>query len=249
MVVAAVFAGGRGARLGGDRPKQFLDLCGEPILVRCVRAFAESGLVDLCTVSVPADHLAETDALIDRFGLRARVPVSVIEGGKSRSDTLKKSILWLRAQGFVTADCVLLTHDAVRPFVTRRMIGENIRAAREHGACNTCIPATDTVFLSEDGRFITSVPDRSTVFHAQTPQSFRAAELEALVARIPEADLEALTDGCSIFTYFGKPVAMVPGDRDNIKITYPEDLEKARGILLRRADGAREETEESSWRN
>ena len=249
MVVAAVFAGGRGSRLGGDRPKQFLELGGEPILVRCVRAFAESGLVDLCTVSVPADRLAETEALADRFGLRSRTPVAVIEGGGSRGDTLKKSLAWLRAQGLITADCILLTHDAVRPFVTRRMIEQNIAAARTHGACNTCVPATDTVFLSEDGRFIDAVPDRRTVFHAQTPQTFRAAELEALAAAVPAADFEALTDGCSIFTYFHKPVALVPGDRDNIKITYPEDLEKARGILARRAVCAQEETEVPPWRN
>ena len=234
MVAAAILAGGRGRRLGGDVPKQFLELAGETVLTRCVRAFAESGLVDLCLVCVPADHTAFTGELLRAADLPPGCPVHVTAGGESRSDTLKKALLALR-ELTPLADCILLTHDAVRPFATKRMIADNIAAAREYGACGTGIPATDTIYLCGEDGFVDSVPVRSRVFHAQTPQSFRAAELLDLIEKIPPADFEALTDGCSVYAYFQKRVYVVPGDRDNIKITYPEDMEKAREILKRRA--------------
>ena len=115
-----------------------------------------------------------------------------------------------------------------------RIIADNIAAVRETGECNTCIPATDTIFLSADGKTIDSVPDRSTVFHAQTPQSFAGEALYALCRELPPAELDRMTDGCSVFARFGRPVALVEGDRDNIKITWPEDLTRAEEILQRR---------------
>lgn len=232
MVAAAILAGGKGVRLGGDLPKQFLDLCGEPVLLRTLRAFVNGG-VDRCVVCVPAGYAAYCEALVRGADLPASCPVSVTAGGATRGDSLVSALSLLEAEG-VLDDCILLTHDAVRPFVTPRMIADNAAAARRFGACCTCVPATDTVFLSADGETVSSVPDRKTVFHAQTPQSFRAAELLDLIRRIPPEDFAALTDGCSVYTYFGKPVAMVPGDRDNIKLTYPEDLDRAAEIVARR---------------
>ncbi len=233
MVIAAILAGGSGTRFGAQTPKQFLRIGGSPILLHCLRAFACSGLVDLCLVSVPAAFREDCARMIAAAALPESCPVRVIEGGDTRGGTLLKALCFLEAAGLLEGS-VLLTHDAVRPFVTKKMIADNIAAAKASGACNTCVPATDTVFLSGDGAFIDSVPDRRTVFHAQTPQTFRAAELLALCRQIPPAAFEAMTDGCSVYAYFHKKVALVPGDRDNIKITYPEDLARAEEILLRR---------------
>ena len=230
MVAAAVLAGGQGARFGGEKPKQFAEIGGEAILIRSLRAFVCSGLVDLCIVSVPAAWIAETESLIAQTDLGQRCPVRVIAGGDSRGQTLLQTLTFLEHNG-MAEDTVLITHDAVRPFVTRRMIRDNIAAAEKFGACNTCIPATDTVFFSADGAFVSEVPDRRTVFHAQTPQSFLGAQLYALCRQVPAADFAAMTDGCSVYAYFGKPVAMVAGERDNIKITYPGDLDRAEQIL------------------
>ena len=235
MVIAALFAGGSGTRLGAAAPKQFLPLGGEPILVRCLRAFACGGPVELCLVCVPAAYVAYCETLLAEALPETACPVRVIAGGATRSGTLLSALLYLEKEGLLR-DAVLLTHDAVRPFVTRKMIEDNVAAARAYGACNTCVPATDTVFLSADGRFLDTVPARSTVFHAQTPQTFLAEELLELCRRIPPAQFDALTDGCSVYTYFQRPVAMVPGDRDNIKITYPEDLDRAEEILRRRSE-------------
>ena len=233
MVIAALLAGGAGRRLGASTPKQFLPLAGRAVLLHSLAAFTESGLADRCVLSVPAAHIETALKLVRSAAFS--VPVDVIAGGESRSATLYGVLRALDEKGLL-AGSILLTHDAVRPFVTKRVIRDNIAAAARTGACNTCVPATDTVFLSEDGRFMTAVPPRSTVFHAQTPQSFRGGELKALIERLPADEFERMTDGCSVYTRFGLPVEMVEGDRDNIKITYPEDMEKAEQILRRRRE-------------
>lgn len=233
MVVAALLAGGSGSRLGGSRPKQFLELGGRPVLLHSLGAFVDSGLTDAAVISVPEAYVPETRRLVGT----QPIPVSVIAGGKTRGETLLRVLEHLEAEGLL-AGSVVLTHDAVRPFIDRRIIEDNIRLARSVGACNTCIPATDTVFLSADGKTVSSVPDRSTVFHAQTPQSFRGDELLALCRAVPPADFAAFTDGCSVYAYFGKPVAMAAGDRENLKITYPEDMETAARILQKRTNAS-----------
>ena len=238
MVIAAILAGGSGSRMGGEVPKQFLEIGGKPVLLHTLGAFVGSGLVDAAAVSVPEAWVEYTRRLIGT----QRVPVWVIPGGGTRSETLLRLLEFLEAEGKL-AGSVVLTHDAVRPFVTRRIIADNIALAKKTGACNTCIPATDTVFLSADGETVSSVPDRRTVFHAQTPQSFRGEELLALCRAAPPEAFSAFTDGCSVFTYFGRPVAMAAGDRENIKITYPEDLETARRILSKRMKEAEGKTE------
>lgn len=228
MVTAAILAGGTGSRMGADRPKQFLELCGVPILIRSLEAFLQNANVDACVVAVGKDHVQYTEELIARF-VRTDKPVSVIEGGAFRGETLLRVLEFLKERGRLEG--ILLTHDAVRPFIGDRIIDGNIEAARRTGACNTCIPAVDTVFLSGDGAYIDAVPDRSTVFHAQTPQSFDAEKLYELIAATPPEVFANMTDGCSVFTYHGEKVALTEGSPDNIKITFPGDMQRAEMIM------------------
>ncbi len=230
MVIAAILGAGRGTRAGTELPKQFARLGDEPVLLHSLRACLQSGLTDACLLLVPADYADHTRELLRCAGL-AEAPVTVLAGGESRGDTLLKALEHVKAV-WGLKDTVLLTHDAARPFITRRMIEENIAAAREYGAANTCVPATDTVVLSDDGAFITSVPPRSRVFHAQTPQTFMAEKLYGLIQSMPAAEFAALTDGCSVFTRCALPVYMARGSENNIKITYPGDLKRAEQILL-----------------
>ena len=128
-------------------------------------------------------------------------------------------------------DTILLTHDAVRPFVTHRIINDNIEAVRKHGACDTVWGATDTIVESVDGEFISNIPERKNMYQGQTPQSFKAKRLKEICNSLTEAEKEILTDACKIYTLKGEPVSLVKGEVFNIKITYPYDLKMA-GILL-----------------
>jgi 2-C-methyl-D-erythritol 4-phosphate cytidylyltransferase len=235
MVIAAVLGGGKGSRMGTDVPKQFLPLGGVPVFLHSLKAFLAHPRVDAALLLVPEEYLSRAEALVKEAFPAETKPVSVLAGGETRTDTLLLALEHIRA-AYGLAGNVILTHDAARPFVTACMIDDNIDAALAYGAVNTCVPATDTVFLSEDGAFLSAVPPRSTVFHAQTPQSFRAEELYELLSRVPAQERAALTDGCSVFTRFGRPVRMVPGDETNLKITYPGDLKRAEQILAEREE-------------
>ena len=226
MVYAAVLAGGSGLRMGGSMPKQFLSVADRPIIIRSIEAFLQSGGVDRIFVAVSADFLDYSKELIAEY--IGDADISVVCGGKNRNETLLNV---LHSIENVTDDDVILTHDAVRPFIDKRIIDENIAAAREYGACNTVVPAVDTILQSADGKFISSVPVRSEIFHAQTPQSFGVKKLLELYEKLSDEEAEKFTDSCSVFLAAGERVFLVTGDRNNIKLTYPEDMERAENII------------------
>jgi len=226
VVYAAVLAGGSGLRMGGNLPKQFLEIAGKPVIIRSIEAFIESGSVDKIFVAVSADFFDYTKELIAKY--LGDADIIVVVGGKNRNETLLNVLYDISDMG---ADDIMLTHDAVRPFIDKRIIDENISAARKYGACNTVVPAVDTVLRSSDGKFIESVPVRSEIFHAQTPQSFNAKKLLSLYEKLNEYEMETFTDSCSVFLSAGERVFLVTGDRNNIKLTYPEDMERAENII------------------
>lgn len=228
MVYAAVLAGGSGLRMGGEMPKQFLDLAGRPIIIRSIDAFIESGSVDKIFVAVSADYYEYTTELIGKF--IGNADISVVVGGKNRNETLLNVLREIEKTG-INNDDVILTHDAVRPFIDKRIIDDNIKAASEYGGCNTVVPAVDTILRSRDGKFIESVPARNELFHAQTPQSFLVKKLFGFYNKMNDAEMEIFTDSCSVFVANSADVYMVTGDRNNIKLTYPEDMEKAENII------------------
>ncbi|MBQ8209064.1 MAG: 2-C-methyl-D-erythritol 4-phosphate cytidylyltransferase [Clostridia bacterium] len=234
MVCAAVLAGGSGLRMGGDLPKQFLCIGGRPVIIRSIDAFISSGLVDRIVVAVSADYIDYTKSLIAKF--LPKCEIDVICGGKNRNETLYNVLKMLKESG-IGADDVILTHDAVRPFIDSRIIADNIEAVRRYGACNTVVPAVDTLVNSTDGRFINSIPVRSEFYHGQTPQSFNIATLLELYGNMTEEQFECFTDACSVFVSAGKKVFLVEGDRNNIKLTYPEDMEKAENIIKNKENG------------
>lgn len=230
MVVAAIFAGGVGSRMGNfDTPKQYLQLGTKPILVHTVEKFYVHPEIDQVVVLCPQSWIGQTRDMLTK-ALGKDHTVDVVSGGGTRNETLEKALAYVEAQ---TADAILLTHDAVRPFVTHRIISENIAAAREHGACDTVIPATDTIVQSYGGGYITTIPDRETMFQGQTPQSFQAEKLRRVLDSLSDKERESLTDACKVFTIKHELVAMVPGEVFNIKITYPYDLEVANALLER----------------
>ena len=226
MVYAAVLAGGSGLRMGGSLPKQFLEVAGRPIIIRSIQAFIESGSVDKIFVAVSADFSDYTSELIAKY--LGDAAVTVVAGGKNRNETLLNV---LHSIDDISDDDIILTHDAVRPFIDKRIVDENISAAREYGACNTVVPAVDTILRSSDGKFIESVPVRSEIFHAQTPQSFGVKKLLSLYENLSDDEMEKFTDSCSVFLAAGERVFLVTGDRNNIKLTYPEDMERAENII------------------
>lgn len=218
-----MLAGGQGTRMGTELPKQFLLLDGEPILIRTLRPFLACGQIRKIYVVTPADWIRYTKERIqEAFPKEERL--EVIEGGADRSESLMQAIRALEREGILKEDPILITHDAVRPFVTEAMLLDNIRVCEAEGACVTLIPATDTIVTSRDGRFVDTVPDRNTMYQMQTPQTFKARTFKRCYEALGPEERRIVTDASRVLLSGGVPVAMVEGRRNNIKITFPEDL-------------------------
>ena len=225
MIYAVIAAGGIGSRMGADKPKQYIEIGGKPIIAHTAEKFFSNNRTDKVIVLVPDEWIDYTKEIF------TGTDVIVICGGETRNETLMKAIDYIESTDGLRDDTYLVTHDAVRPFVTDDIINANIDAMLKFGATGTVIPATDTVFKSEKGEIIDSIPDRSQLYQAQTPQCFGALKLRELYNSLSDEEKDILTDGCKIYLLKGEDVHLVKGHVSNIKITYPHDLIVAEAIL------------------
>lgn len=231
MIFAAILAGGIGSRMGGtDSPKQFLDLGGKPVIIHTIEKFVINSNIDEIIVLTPKKFIDHTNHLVEEY-ISNNDKIVIIEGGETRNDTLMNSIIYIDENHGIDDDSIILTHDAVRPFLTHRIIEDNIKAVKKYGACDTVVPATDTIVESVDGVRIENIPVRDNYYQGQTPQSFNIKKLSELIGSLTEAERNILTDACKIFTIKGEDVYLVDGEVTNIKITYPYDLKLANTIL------------------
>ena len=230
MIFAVILAGGTGSRMGSaDMPKQFLEIKGKPILNHTVEKFLPNPAFEKIIILSPKAWIGHTKEIIRKYtGSSDRI--AVIEGGKTRNETIMNAIAYIDREYTLDDDTVIVTHDSVRPFVTHRIIEENIKAAERYGACDTVVPATDTI-VEGDGQQISSIPDRSRMYQGQTPQSFKAKLLRDTYMSLSEDEKAILTDAAKILVIKGIDVKLVRGETYNIKITYPYDLRIARSLL------------------
>ena len=230
-IFGVVLAGGIGTRMGNvEKPKQFMEIGGKPIIIHTIEKIVLNTQFEKVLVLSPKQWIKHTQDLIRKY-ISFADNVVVIEGGASRNETIMNSIAFIEKEGRLDDDTIIVTHDSVRPFVTHRILEENIKYAKEYGACDTVIPATDTIVESTDKQLITSIPDRSAMYQGQTPQSFKAAHLRSLYQSLSAEEKRILTDACKILVIKGEKVHLVEGEVSNIKITYPYDLKVAEALL------------------
>ncbi len=231
MIYAVIAAGGIGSRMGNpEKPKQYLTIKNKPIIVHTVEKFFLNKNFKKILILCPESWVNHTRGIMKKH-LPENDKVIVIQGGDTRNETIMNAIDYIEQTDGLTDDTIIVTHDAVRPFVSSRIIDENIEMAIKHGATDTVVPATDTIVESQDGKIISSIPDRSKLYQGQTPQSFKAKLLKELYLSLTEEEKNILTDACKIFSMKGYGVHMVDGEVHNIKITYPYDLRVAKSLL------------------
>jgi len=224
MNVAIVVAGGKGIRFGGNRPKQFLELNGLPIIIHTLRQFEQSRQIEQVVVVLAAPEIAHFNSLIEKFTLPK---ISrVVAGGETRSQSVRNGLAAIETAGIVAV------HDAVRPLVRPEEIDLVVTVAAETGAAILAAPVRDTI-KRIDGRQISDTLPRTALRRALTPQCFRFEILKRALAQLD--DLEAagvdLTDDSLLVEQLGIAVAVVEGSARNIKITTPEDLVVAEALL------------------
>ena len=223
-VHALIPAAGTGRRMGAGSNKQYLQLGDRPILAQTVARLAALEAIDALHVIVPDDERSFCRAeVVERFGL-AKVR-TIVAGGAERQDSVRLGL----AACAVADDDLVLIHDGVRPFFPARQIVPLLAAAASAGAALLGIPAQDTIKEVVDGRVVRTL-ERRHLWQVQTPQAFRGTVIRAAHQRA-EASGYAGTDDAALVEWCGWPVAVLPGDPLNIKLTTPADLALARVLL------------------
>lgn len=234
MIYAEILAGGKGTRMGNvSMPKQFLTLNDRPIIIHTIEKFLLNDRFDKIIIVSPRDWMNYTNDIIKKY-INDRDRIVVVEGGKDRNESIMSGVRYIEKNFGINDDDVIVTHDSVRPFLTHRIIEENIDSALNYGAVDTVIEAIDTIIQSVDGETISDIPVRDTMYQGQTPQSFNIKELKERYESLSDKEKEILTDACKIFAIQGAKVKMVQGEVFNIKVTTPYDLKVANAIIQER---------------
>lgn len=231
MIFGVVLAGGIGSRMGNvDKPKQYLLVGEKPIIIHTLERFYVQNEFEKIIVLCPEEWVSHTKNLIKKY-MKDTDRIVVLQGGDTRNETIMNSLHYIEKEYGLDDDTIVVTHDSVRPFVTQRIIEENIKYAKEYGACDTAVAATDTIVYSQDNVLISDIPDRSKMYQGQTPQTFNALKLKNLYESLTEEEKATLTDAAKIFVMKGEKVHIVDGEVFNIKITYPYDLRVAEALI------------------
>lgn len=229
-IYGVILAGGKGTRMNSALPKQFLSLGGVPIFIHSVRALLSEPQIEELWIGSNGSWLELASEQIAEFcGGDPRI--HICEGGEDREGTLLKTLDAICAHNAVSDDDIVLIHDAVRPFATRRIIRDVIREMQFCDVCNTVVPVNDTIVQSSDGKQISGMPKRSELFAGQSPQGFRINALLDAFARLDAETRKQLTETTMVCFKSGLPIHIVQGEFFNFKITTPYDLEVAESIL------------------
>ena len=229
MNIAVIFAGGSGRRMhAGATPKQFLEMRGKPIIIYTLEVFEAHPDIDAMTVACIAEWIPHMEELVKKYGI-TKVK-KIVPGG----DTGQQSIYnGLCAAEEICKDesSIVLIHDGVRPFITDKLISDNIESVKKYGNAISTSEVVETVMLINDEREIEKVPPRSMLRLARAPQSFYLKDIiEAHRAAAAEG-LSDFIDSCSMMKYYKHEMHMVDGPVENIKITTPMDYYAMKAIL------------------
>ena len=223
-VAAVVVAAGRGYRAGGDMPKQYRAIAGEPVIRPTLTAFLRHPQVDAVQ---PVIHPDDADAFrIATAGLDNLLPP--VPGGATRQASVRAGLQALRA----AAPELVLIHDAARPFLSGDLISRAIAAAKQHGAAVPAIAITDTVKQIDAQDMISETLDRSRLRTVQTPQAFAYDLIVAFHGRAAAAGREDFTDDAALAEWAGHRVNAFPGESTNVKLTTNDDFERAEMLRL-----------------
>ena len=236
MKTAAILLGaGSGTRMGSEVKKQYLTLCGKPLMYYAIYEFENSFVDDLILVVAPGDEDYVQREIIERYDLKK--VTALVAGGRERYHSV-----WNGLQAVRGAEYILI-HDLARPFVTEDMMLKGLNAAKETGAAVVGVPVKDTIRITDRDGMGIDTPNRGSLWAAQTPQVFEAELIRSCYRKLHANEEVILSqgkqitdDGQVVELFSDRRVKMVEGAYFNMKVTVPEDLAAAEVILKSRSD-------------
>ena len=217
---AIVLAAGQGTRMGTKVQKQYLEVCGKPILYYSLHAFERSELIDDIILVVGKDQQEYCcNEIISKYGFQKIS--KVVEGGSERYHSVWNGLQEVQ-EGYV------FIHDGARPFITEDILRRAYDAVKAHKACVVGMPAKDTIKVADEEGFVSDTPDRKYLWLVQTPQVFETALVKEAYQKFMEQTVQQATDDAMVVEkMLGVQVKLVEGSYENIKITTKEDLKIA----------------------
>ena len=231
MNIAVVLAGGSGSRMGMvDRPKQFIDIYGKPVIIHTLEAFEINEKIDAICVVCVKEWQDDLSLWLKEYDIRKVRWIA--NAGASRQESSLNALDAIKE--VCGDDDYVIIHDAARPLISQKIINENIVKVREYGACDTVVPAHDTIIRSVNGDTLDSIPARKELYMGQTPQSFKYSIVRKAYDdyfALPENERPEMTDDCGLVLHSGVKIGMAMGDKLNMKITTMEDLLLVKSIV------------------
>ena len=221
--IAVILAGGIGARLGINKPKQFLKVAGKTVLEHTVDVFQKDNNIDEIAIVMHENYLPDVEAMV--LSNKWTKAKKILNGGSERYES---SLSAIKAYAGADADNInLIFHDSVRPLISHRIISDVVKALATYDAVDVAVPAVDTIIkLQNDQPLIAAIPQRKLLNRGQTPQGFRYRTIAKAYEIALEDSSFAATDDCGIVLKYlpDTKVYVVPGEERNVKLTYPEDI-------------------------
>ena len=235
MIYGAILASGVGSRIKSiDIPKQYYEINSKPIIVYTLENILKDNLFDVIYIAISSEYFQIVSNYLNKFIEKDKLRyIKIIFGGKTRMDTIHNVINEIRKNEINDEDIIVI-HDAVRPFVTKKILEDNIENAKIHCAVVTAVPVADTMLVSDNGDFVDKIPPRKTLYKGQSPDSFNIKKLIELESRLTSEQINEITGTSQICTMNNYPIKMILGDDINFKITTDSDLKIAKNLILAR---------------
>lgn len=234
MNIGVIFAGGVGSRMGGDLPKQFIEVDSKPILVWTLEYFEKSKVIDSVVLVMNNDWIEYSKNILQKFPFSKLV--DIVGGGDSSGESIYNGLKFCEQK--FGGDSIVLLHDGVRPLITEKLLVDIVKSVKKYGTGVTCLPATETVVFSSNGVDVTGVSKRVETFVAGAPQGFILSEIVSAHEAIRKFNptYTNIVDSCSLYHTLGKPCHLVKGPVGNIKLTRQEDIGTFKAIKAYRED-------------
>lgn len=235
MIYGAMLAGGSGTRVkSSDVPKQFIEIGGAPVIIHTLNNMLKVERFDLIYIACREDYI---EYLKKAAAEHASHPekVRIIAGGKERMDSIRCVTDAIERDNGIGKEDVIVIHDAVRPFVTEKILNDSIDCAAKYGACVCGLPCADTILHSVKGDVVDDIPARSELFCGQAPDSFRLHHFIKMQENLTPEQKEKITGTSQICTMNGQPIYIIEGDAINFKITTDSDLLMVRTLMGEKA--------------
>ena len=230
MNYGVIVAGGSGSRIKSiDIPKQYCEIDGVAILLYSLRKMLSINMFDKIYIAINKKFLDYNKEIIEEaLGLEEIKKVKFVYGGRERIDSVHNALVAIEENEDIKDDDIVVIHDAARPFVSSKILIDNINGARKYGAVVTVEAAVDTMLILNDLGEVVEVPNRNRVYKEQTPTSANLKLIIELYNKLTEEDKYRITGTAQIFTENNYRIKTVPGSDSNFKITTDEDLERAK---------------------